>query len=215
MDIEKDGKKIRIVASACCVLLLGISIYFTYNFFDLNIASNTICFIIILITILLVAETFLLSRKSKTAKIAIAMALIFSLLLGLAGYYLRVSSKALEKMTGVATSVDTIGLYVDESSKIELPEELRNARIGILETMGRDITDKGIQKLDKVITEDHKYVEYEDVATLTDALIEGDSEAIFINTAYYTLLSEIAEETYQFYLKEIEEYKKKQEETKE
>ncbi len=189
----KHSKTIKLIATICCVILVGASAYLLFNFFAFDIVSNSICFLIILITFFINVEIVILSRRLKTAVLSIVIALILSLIIAFAGYYLRISTDALEMMTGVDTTVDTMGLYVEASSNVSSPEELVNADIGILGTLGRDLTDKGIEKLEEVIGENSSYIEHDDVASLSSTLVSGDVDAIFINKSYYNLLNEITE----------------------
>ena len=96
---------------------------------------------------------FLLAKKEskKTRLMAIVVASIMCIIMGIAAYYLSVTSRAIDSVTGSTVEVDEINVYVSKDDAVASINEAvsNNYVFGIVSTDDSNHINETIEKIEK------------------------------------------------------------------
>jgi LCP family protein required for cell wall assembly len=140
---------------------------------------------------------FFLTRKHHPHKApywtGIALALIVSILCGAAFYYLQTTVNTAKKITNVKTESTVYGVYVLKDDKAQAISETKSYNFGISKVddskkldkvFARIAKDQGVDAVSPANT-------YDDALSLATALLHKESDAIVMNEAFLSAISEV------------------------
>ena len=145
---------------------------------------------VVLVMIVLIGLAIALQFHRKTRAISAVLLIVFTLVFITGNYYLLRSSDTLEKMTASETSTDVITLYVLKTDSASKLTEISGGKIGILKTLDRKNTDAALKAASHKTDEKLTTQEYENSDQLVNALIDKKVQAILLNSAYLSLVTE-------------------------
>lgn len=120
------------------------------------------------------------------------------------------SYAAMEDIGGAETKVDIISFYVLKDDPAKTIDDAPNYKFGILSQQDRENTDKALAQVNKDLSTTVQTVEYEDTATLVDALYAKEVQVIVFNQAFLNSITD----QYDTFSKDTRVLGEHQEETK-
>ena len=120
------------------------------------------------------------------------------------------SYAAMEDIGGAETKVDIISFYVLKDDPAKTIDDAKNYKFGILSQQDRENTDKALAQVNKDLSTTVQTVEYEDTATLVDALYAKEVQVIVFNQAFLNSITD----QYDTFSKDTRVLGEHQEETK-
>ena len=143
---------------------------------------------------------FLARLESKKLRIlAIVISSIFIIGLSIATYYIYITNKAMDKVTGKTTEVDEINVYVAKDDEVASINEAvdKGYKFGIVTTDDSAHIQETIQKVEESVGADVETVEYDSIFVLIGAFENGVIQSII--TSKGTLaMADASEETPDF-----------------
>lgn len=106
------------------------------------------------------------------------------------GYYMYDSYAAMEDIGGAETKVDVISFYVLKDDPAKTIDDAKEYKFGILSQQDRENTDKALAQVNKDLSTTVQTVEYEDTATLVDALYAKEVQVIVFNQAFLNAITD-------------------------
>ena len=135
---------------------------------------------------------FLLTRNARRPGSMIAgslMAMLLLIVLMIGTPYLTKAVNTLSSMTGVSVELADMGVYVKAESPLQELSDLSGKTVGIMDVLDRENTDKSLEELQGELGT-LQTSEFAGLTELADGLLQGQADAIILNKAYLTLLSE-------------------------
>lgn len=136
---------------------------------------------------------FLLTRDSRRMGPMIGgclMTMVLLIVLMLGTPYLTQALDTLDAITTVEVEVAHVGVYVKTESAVSTLSDLEDGNIGILQTLDRGNTDKTLTEVQSKVT-DLQTKEYPGLGNLVDGLMQGEVDAIMLNSAFLDLLKDM------------------------
>ncbi len=140
--------------------------------------------IVLLIILFVLGMVLWLSKKIICRIIGIVLILITFISQAVEIYFLANSVKAMDVIANQTTETTTFGIYVLNDSGIETVDELSGKNVGV----GTDFSNDDL--LEKLAEYNFEILDYDTQSTTVDALLNGECDAVVLNTAYITLLEE-------------------------
>jgi LCP family protein required for cell wall assembly len=148
---------------------------------------------------------FLLARKNskKTRVAAIIISSMMCVIMGIATYYLYVTSKAIDSVTGTTVEVDEINVYVSKDDEVSSINEAvsKDYVFGVIATDDTKHINDTIDKIEKDIDVTIQTQEYESVFALVGAFENGLIQSFITNEG--TILALDNSEEYLDYSKNL------------
>lgn len=189
---KKTKKTLKVVGYVLCAIML-IAIIVTAAFvIKLNVLPTPLLVIILLIGLVVTGIFAMCQKWVIPGVITKALAVITTLVLVLACVYMNVTYNALSKMTGVSTQISNIHVYVLADDSAQTLEDTKDYQFGILQSLDRENTDKVVADINKELKQDISISEYDNVLGLVDALYNGETKAIILNSAYISFVTDTA-----------------------
>lgn len=145
------------------------------------------------IFLLFVLSVCLLTINSKRTAGMIAgsvMTVVVLVVLMIGTPYLTKAVNTLSKMTGVNVEVADMGVYVKSESSLQTLSDLSGKTVGIMAVLDRENTDKSLEEIQAQI-DTLNVAEYASLGELVDGLLQDETSAIVLNTAYLDLLADM------------------------
>ena len=117
------------------------------------------------------------------------MAMLLLIVLMIGTPYLTKAVNTLSNMTGVSVELADMGVYVKADSEIQNLSDLPGKTVGIMDTLDRENTEKSLEEIQGEIGI-LNVAEFAGLSELADGLLQGQADAIILNKAYLTLLTE-------------------------
>lgn len=186
----KDGK-LRKLGFILCFIQLVISAVFCYILINSQMIPVKYCILIsILLAIIYFVFCFMQLKKNvgivaKILSVTLSVSLIVLCQATISGI------DAINKITETGTKIDTVDVYVNADDSAETLNDLASHKFGILSTLNRNNTDKAIEYIKSELDNLIVVLEYENIQELTNALYNKDVDAMIINQAYLSLITEM------------------------
>ena len=152
-------------------------------------------FFIIASVILLLLEglmAFIVSRKNVIAsQLGKVVSIILSILLIIVSINVEKSTSVLNQITNSDSQITRLNLIVMNDSGISKPEELSNKDIEYAYGESSEMK-SGLEQLQEIV-DSPDLSQVENVTDLADDLYDGNTDAIFVNEAYSSLLEDTHE----------------------
>ena len=105
--------------------------------------------------------------------------------------YVNRTLAAADKITTVNTEVTEVGVYVRTENTDDFTQAAAGYDYGILSQLDRENTDKAVEQLKEELGTDVSPREYESLTSLADSLLNQETDAVIMNSAYLDVLEEI------------------------
>lgn len=181
-----------IVLSIVLVATAGIMVY---EILKLEILPSNILLPVILVIILFSLILLLLinfcAHGLATKIIFSFLVILISVAYGLGDYYLYSTASTLNTVTEqAAKSKNTVSLIVMAESTKEDVQDINGSKIGVLTNINKEGTKKGLNDISKQNI-GYSTEKFDNVPAMLQALYEGQVDAIILNEAYRSNVSEI------------------------
>ena len=144
----------------------------------------------IVIGVLLMAYQVLSQLTNSSYIIGRVLAVVFSLVFILGGYYLYDTYHAMAQISGANVKVDVISYYVLKDDPAQSLKDAKDYKYGILSVIDRENTDKALQEAKNEIGQDIQVVEFQDSSTLVDALYAKEVQVAVFNQGFVNTIEE-------------------------
>ena len=188
-DTRPKRKKMPYLIIA--VLLTAVSLAFTVMAIRLGVLPVRLLAIILAavwVIVLLLDVLLLAARKWKAFWVVLSILMAAVLSAGI--YYLYHTQKLVEVTRQPLVQSDAVSIYVLLDSPAESIGDTEGFTFGILQEIDRENTDKTIAELQEKVEFSQEYREYEDMLDLADALYEKTVDAIILNDAFVSVISD-------------------------
>ncbi|MCD8088357.1 MAG: LCP family protein [Oscillospiraceae bacterium] len=155
-----------------------------------NKYRNLVWLILAALSVCLLALQFRHARAIGS-KVVVSI-LIVMMIVGL--IYVSKALSTLGSVTDVSVQYYSIAAYVQADDQAESITDAAGYTFGILSSLDRDNTDECLNDIVAEQGVSLTAVEYESVVDLASALLDGDVQAIVMNTSYLSVLSEASED---------------------
>lgn len=186
---NKTKKTLKVIGYVICAILLVAIIVTAVVVNKLNVLPLPLLVILILIGLVVTGIFTLCQRWVIPGIITKVLSIATTIVLALACVYMNVTYDALAKMTGVSTQISNIHVYVLVDDPAQSLEATKDYQFGILRALDRENTDKVVTGINRDLNKDISISEYDNVLTLVDALYNGETKAIILNSAYISFIT--------------------------
>ena len=149
--------------------------------------------IAVLITLLLLALTFLAVRSRITAvrSVGTILAVLICLVFVLGSLCIQYVMNKLNQIAGADTQTEYVVVLVNDSNNVRAIADTPGFKFGVFKGADPELVDEMIDDVGQINGEGelHKQV-FDSPLTLTEALLEGDVDAVILNKAYLSLIEE-------------------------
>lgn len=192
---NKKSLGFTIFAIVLSIVLVATAGIMVYEIFKLEILPSNILLPVILVIILFSLILLLLinfcAHGLATKIIFSFLAILISVAYGLGDYYLYSTASTLNTVTEqAAKSKNTVSLIVmAESTKADV-QDINGSKIGVLTNINKEGTKKSLNDISKQNI-GYSTKKFDNVPAMLQALYEGEVDAIILNEAYRSNVSEI------------------------
>lgn len=178
------------------ILLVVSTAFVGYQMYALGVLPDTVLYPFLLILGLVCLIFFLLNLEFKHSKkitnTVLAISLILSCAYMLGAYYIFRTNGTLASITAIKnTNNNNISVIVMSESDIDSLEDLSGKKVGILKNIDKGGTEKALEQIQKEMPVEFEQVELDSVPQEAMALYNGDADAVILNEAYRTNVTEL------------------------
>ncbi len=164
--------------------------------YALGVLPDTVLYPFLLILGLVCLIFVLLNLEFKHSKKITNTVLVISLILScaymLGAYYIFRTNGTLASITAIKNTNDNnISVIVMSESDIDSLENLSGKKVGILKNIDKGGTEKALEQIQKEMPVEFEQVELDSVPQEAMALYNGDVDAVILNEAYRTNVTEL------------------------
>lgn len=172
-----------IVQLLVSAFLCGLAIYVGFIPQKYVIALITVCVLLLVYQVL--------SQMTKSSYVMGRILCIFFCAFFLGGsYYMYTTHAAMSDIGGAETKTDIISFYVLKDDPAKSLADAKDYKFGVLAQQDRENTDKALVKAKEIVGTDLKVVEYDDTATMVDALYAKEVQSVVFNSAFLSSIKE-------------------------
>lgn len=176
-------------------LMAAITIIMTAVLATSHLVPMTYLLLMVAVYLGITVGVFFLVRNGQRRKLQIAGTLLTAIMLVaslIAGYYITRTINTVQKVVDASVERSTVSFYSLQSNPAESLEEMSDSAFGILKALDRDNTEQTLQQVEAEHNLTLTTVEFDDLMSLADALLDGSVDGIVLNEAYLTLYEETA-----------------------
>lgn len=178
------------------IILIIVAVILLLQLYKLDVLPQKIQLPIMIVLVLIVLIVLLLQYEFRyRLKIQITCFLISILLAmcyGTASYYIYRTNGTLASITAIKNTNDNnISVIVMSESDIDSLEDLSGKKVGILKNIDKGGTEKALEQIQKEMPVEFEQVELDSVPQEAMALYNGDVDAVILNEAYRTNVTEL------------------------
>lgn len=178
------------------IILIIVAVILLLQLYKLDVLPQKIQLPIMIVLVLIVLIVLLLQCEFRyRLKIQITCFLISILLAmcyGTASYYIYRTNGTLASITAIKNTNDNnISVIVMSESDIDSLEDLSGKKVGILKNIDKGGTEKALEQIQKEMPVEFEQVELDSVPQEAMALYNGDVDAVILNEAYRTNVTEL------------------------
>ncbi|MGO4946897.1 LCP family glycopolymer transferase [Blautia sp. Sow4_E7] len=118
-------------------------------------------------------------------------AVILVAILGFGGFYINKTRTAISDISSVTTEVTQIAVYVKSDDAADSVEATKGYNYGILSSLDRENTDGAVEHLKSEFGTDVQTTEYAGLTELADGLLNGEVNAMLMNSAYLSVYEDM------------------------
>lgn len=178
------------------IILIIAAVILLLQLYKLDVLPQKIQLPIMIVLVLIVLIVLLLQYEFRyRLKIQITCFLISILLAmcyGTASYYIYRTNGTLASITAIKNTNDNnISVIVMSESDIDSLEDLSGKKVGILKNIDKGGTEKALEQIQKEMPVEFEQVVLDSVPQEAMALYNGDVDAVILNEAYRTNVTEL------------------------
>lgn len=178
------------------IILIIVAVILLLQLYKLDVLPQKIQLPIMIVLVLIVLIVLLLQYEFRyRLKIQITCFLISILLAmcyGTASYYIYRTNGTLASITAIKNTNDNnISVIVMSESDIDSLVDLSGKKVGILKNIDKGGTEKALEQIQKEMPVEFEQVELDSVPQEAMALYNGDVDAVILNEAYRTNVTEL------------------------
>ena len=176
-------------------LMAAITVIMTAVLATSHLVPMTYLLLMVAVYLGITVGVFFLVRNRQRRKLQIAGTLLTAIMLVaslIAGYYITRTINTVQKVVDASVERSTVSFYSLQSNPAESLEEMSDSAFGILKAIDRDNTEQTLQQVEAEHNLTLTTVEFDDLMSLADALLDGSVDGIVLNEAYLTLYEETA-----------------------
>ena len=147
--------------------------------------------LIILILVLIVGALVWSTDGKIRFIVGVLLAAVFAAVFILGSMYIYKTHSALAEISGVNTEVTEVGIYVRADDAADSVAATADYVYGVLTDLDRENSDKAIQEVDSEAGKSVQVQEYVGLTELVDGLLNGQTGAIILNSAYLSVIEEM------------------------
>ena len=118
-------------------------------------------------------------------------AVILVAILGFGGFYINKTRTAISDISSVTTEVTQMAVYVKSDDAADSVEATKGYNYGILSSLDRENTDGAVEHLKSEFGTDVQTTEYAGLTELADGLLNGEVNAMLMNSAYLSVYEDM------------------------
>ena len=118
-------------------------------------------------------------------------AVILVAILGFGGFYINKTRTAISDISSVTTEVTQMAVYVKSDDAADSVEATKGYNYGILSSLDRENTDGAVEHLKGEFGTDVQTTEYAGLTELADGLLNGEVNAMLLNSAYLSVYEDM------------------------
>lgn len=190
MNTDKMTKLLRVMGYVICGLLFTSGLVLMFLVARLKMFP-VIYLIIAAVVLVVVTVGFVFTQRWNIGGLitkVISILLIVVMVIGCV--YVNYTYKKLGEMTGITTQIDNIQVYVLADDAAESIEDAKDYQFGILSRLDRDNTDSVMADMEAEVGQSLSATEYDSALALAQALYDQSAQAIVLNTAYLSFITE-------------------------
>lgn len=188
---KKRNNTLKVIGFVCAGVQLILAIVLIVMLAQLDIIPFEFKILIDALLVLFCMVTAITQHWVVPGIITKVLSVFMSIVMGAMSFYMNVTYRTLDKISGSYTKISTMGVYVLGDSSIQDILDLSGAEFGIIARMGREETDSTIYKIEETLTTTIECTEYNSVIELADSLMDGSSDAIIINSNYFGMIEDV------------------------
>lgn len=123
--------------------------------------------------------------------VGVILAAVFAAVFILGSMYVYKTHSTLTGISGVNTEITEVGIYVRADDSADSIEATADYVYGVLTDLDRANSDKAIQEVDSETGKTVQVQEYAGLTELVDGLLNGQTGAIVLNSAYLSVIEEM------------------------
>ena len=123
--------------------------------------------------------------------VGVILAAVFAAVFILGSMYVYKTHSTLAGISGVNTEITEVGIYVRADDSADSIEATADYVYGVLTDLDRANSDKAIQEVDSETGKTVQVQEYAGLTELVDGLLNGQTGAIVLNSAYLSVIEEM------------------------
>ena len=144
---------------------------------------------IVLCTVLMIYQICAQIANSSYV-IGRVLSICFCLIFLVGGYYLYDTYHAMAQISGADVKVDVISYYVLKDDPAQSLKDAKDYKFGILSVIDRENTDKALAEAKTEVGQDLQIVEFQDSATLVDALYAKEVQVAIFNQGFVNTIND-------------------------
>lgn len=186
-------KKSRIFSIISLLVLIAVSVLFSYHVFRSQLIPTRILVIALILYIVVLCLLIMLIFRTQHPFLIIlggALCLLLCVVLLVSTMYFNRAINAAQTITSTKTEVSTISVYMLSDKTNESTALTSELTYGILNEQDRVNTDKVVAKLEEELEGPLTIKTYDKISSLFEALLNQDVDAIIVNSAFVQLFSE-------------------------
>lgn len=176
------------------VIMFVVMIFLDYRLITSQLLPMklTVLITVLLFVLWLIAAILLWTpRRVGQYIFGILLCLLLTVGMGAGFYFLNGALNTIVNITGTQVQVAHMGVYALKESSVQSMEDLTNKSLGILSNHDQENTQSTLQEIEKKLGQHLNPVEYPDIVSLAQSLLDGDSAAVIMNTALLPMLQEV------------------------
>lgn len=195
MATKKKSQKKSANLPLCLILgcVAVISVLFCIVLGKLNVLPTRYFVAVCILMAVILLVLFLLLRNFKGSfrcVLGVILTILFCAGLCYGGFVMKRASDTLDKVsTSTTVTVSEINVYVRADDAAQSVEDIAAYTLGIIDEQDRDITDKALTQLASQLGTTLKVATFTSPVTLVRGLLDGQVDAILMNSAFFSLVS--------------------------
>lgn len=203
-------------------VLLGIQVFasllFIFFLLRLSLVPTPILLlvgVILLLTVLFVLLSLMKKKRGKKSKKTVTkvISVILSIVLFVGSFYLFKTGDVLSKILGSDYETHSVLVYVMKDSSYNRITDLEGKKFGVVSKYDQKNIDTAVEKINKELDSEANLTSYDSYQALTDALYNGEIDAMIMNEAFSAIAIEhtttFQDDTKVVFVSEISEQVKK------
>ena len=122
--------------------------------------------------------------------VGVILAAVFAAVFITGSIYVYKTHSALAGISGVNTEITEVGIYVRADDAADSVSATADYVYGVLTDLDRENSDKAIQEVDAEVGKSVQVQEYAGLTELVDGLLNGQTGAIVLNSAYLSVIED-------------------------